>query len=390
MASNKKPEKSTMNKQTMSGEQALQQGARPLFKKLPQEMRDKIFDQVFAYTRLSFGEKSPRPLESVKIKPAPHGLALLRTCHRVKYEIGDRWLRQVLFHFEHPLAMLDKLTALPHRLISQVRHVRVRAGDIFLDDCLVYDLRYALKLIPGLKADILTVMGFMPGAGAQYNTLNKLIRGSEGWKELHFISCSSQLLGYANRYPTIARYRREPEPAHWQSVLNLRDGVDSLPSVAIYRSKTVGGRSSTKASLMTNPSNWEPFQQTDTIGNDRYTAVQDANIVSTPNERDKEVLVIARRGKGVDYEEKENSSFIFGDIRNLGMSWKEIRKMCRIIPLDDQYAIADGDGDDDLYVDGDEWAEWPLIDDEENGVPTIIDSYARVDEYEWTGLDDMA
>ncbi|KAK4209744.1 hypothetical protein QBC37DRAFT_449742 [Rhypophila decipiens] len=385
MAGNKKPEKSTTNKKTISGRQALQQGASPLFKKLPQEMRDKIYDQVFAYTRLSYGEKSPRRLESVRIKPAPHGLALLRTCHRVKYEIGDRWLRQVLFHFEDPLVMLDKLTALPHRLISQVRHVRMRYGYIFLSSdrpgdegrWFSYNLLHALKLIPGLKADVLTVMGFMllGGTGSQYDMLNILIRGSDGWKELHFLSCSSHLLGYADKWPT--GYLREPQPAHWQTILNLRDGADSLPSVTIYRSKTAGGTPSTRASLMTNPSNWEPFQQTDTIGNGTYGTVEDANIMSTPNERDKEVLVIARRGKGVDYQEKKNSRYIEGDIRRNapGKSWKEIRKMC----IDDFH---------DMYADEDDRS----FSDEDDLEPPggIIDSYARVDEYEWTGLDDRA
>ncbi|KAM7211823.1 hypothetical protein V8F06_012796 [Rhypophila decipiens] len=382
MASNKKPEKSTTNKKTMSGGQALDQGASPLFKKLPQEIRDKIYDQVFAYTRLSYGEKS-HPFQSVKIKPAPHALALLRTCHRVKYEIGNRWLRQVLFHFEDLAAMLDKLTALPHRLISHVRHVRVRADSILIssprpgdeDDLLHHDLLHALKLIPGLKVDVLTVMG---QPGAQYDTLNRLIRGSDGWKELHFLSCNSQFLGYKNTYPTVTAYTREPQPAHWQSILNLRDGPDSLPSVAIYRSKTTGSLPSTRPSLMTNPSNWEPFQQTDTIGNGGYGLVEDANISSTSNESNKEVLVIARRGKGVDYEEKENSFYIFGDIRQYApdMSWKEIRKMCRRFPRGVLYGYADLD-------------DLPFIHDEENGLPTIIDSYARVDEYEWTGLDDM-
>ncbi|KAM7209799.1 hypothetical protein V8F06_014820 [Rhypophila decipiens] len=370
--------------------QTLQQDASPLFHKIPQEIRDKIYDQVFAYTRLSHGEKPLGRINSVKVKPAPHSLALLRTCHRIKDEIGDRWLRQVLFHFEDPLDMLDKLTALPHRVISQLRHVRVRAQSILLtwpddDDDVHYTLHYGLKLTPGLKLDVLTVMGYMPGADVQYNTLNRLIRDSDGWKELRFLSSSSKLLGYEYkdyRFRGVTRdmrdlYLRKPQPADWQSVLNLRDGVETLPSVAIYRSKTPGGRSSSKSSLMANPANWEPFQQKDIIGNGRYGTVEDPNIMSTPDERDKEVLVIARRGKGVDYQEKENSRYIEGDIRREapGKRWKEIRKMC----IDDL---------DDMYADEDDWP----FSDEEDPEPTIPDSYAHVDDYEWTALDfdDMA
>lgn len=382
---------------------ALEQDSSPLFNKTPGEIRDMIYDQVFAYTRLSYGEKRIRVSDSVKVKPAPHALALLRTCRRVKEEIGDRWLRQVLLSFADPYAMLDKLTALPDRLLSQVRHVRVRGESIVLSwPGELYDsfhrLSHGLKLIPGLKLDTLTVLSFMPGPNINYDTLNKLICLSDGWKELRFLSASSTLLGYVDTYmysPDLLLfgvseeertiYRRNPQPAYWQSTLERRDGADSRPSVVICRSKIPGGPSSPKGSLMADPSNWVPFRQKDTVGDGKYGLVEDSDIMATATQRDKEILVVARRGKGVDYQEKSDSPYIPGDIRQKrpGKSWKEIRKE-GIARLPELYV---DDEDDEEYNYSDD-EEDDCSDDEEVEDSAVADSsYTRVDEYEWTPID---
>ncbi|KAK4175042.1 hypothetical protein QBC36DRAFT_291859 [Triangularia setosa] len=43
------------------------------FQKLPQEIRDHIWTQLFYPTRFTFGERPTSRIRSVKIKPAPNG-----------------------------------------------------------------------------------------------------------------------------------------------------------------------------------------------------------------------------------------------------------------------------------------------------------------------------
>ncbi|KAK4130481.1 hypothetical protein BT67DRAFT_445719 [Trichocladium antarcticum] len=157
-----------------------------LFQKLPQEIRDHIWAQLFYSTRFTCGERPTGRISTVPIKPAPNGLALLRTCRRAQLEIGDSWLRHVLFCFEDIEAMLDKLSALSVDVLSKLRYMRVRGDTLMLsypDDDVFYRLVSALKLLPGLQLDQLTVLG---GHGIQvcYDSLGSLIKDGNGWKTL--------------------------------------------------------------------------------------------------------------------------------------------------------------------------------------------------------------
>ncbi|KAK7947983.1 uncharacterized protein PG986_008869 [Apiospora aurea] len=73
--------------------------------KLPQEIRDQIYAEIFAATR-------------------HHALALLTCCSRIRNEIGHSWLSHILLCFQSPAIMLEKLLNVPEPL-SCVHHVRV-------------------------------------------------------------------------------------------------------------------------------------------------------------------------------------------------------------------------------------------------------------------------
>jgi hypothetical protein len=89
-----------------------------------------------------------------------------------------------------------------------------------------------------------------------------------------------------------------------------------------------------------------------------------------PGERETEVLVVVRRGRGVDYVEKEGSPYLVdGDIRTdmPGKTWKDIK------------AAQDklfGDDDDDYFSD----------DEEIEADPPMVDQYIHVDDYVWPPL----
>lgn len=92
------------------------QGKSIFFSRPPQEIRDEIYRHVWSGTRLSFGSQ---------IRPGSNSLALRGTCRRMRFEIGDKWLRYTLFDFGGPSIMFYKLAPLPIETISKIRHVRV-------------------------------------------------------------------------------------------------------------------------------------------------------------------------------------------------------------------------------------------------------------------------
>ncbi|RYP48550.1 hypothetical protein DL768_005589 [Monosporascus sp. mg162] len=348
-----------------------------LFQRLPQEIRDHIWTQLFYSTRFTFGERPTGRIGRVKIKPAPNGLALLRTCRRAQLEIGDSWLRHVLFCFENIEAMLDKLSALSVDTLSKLRHMRVSGDTLMLsypDDDVFYRLVSALKLLPGLQLDQLTVLG---GRGIQvnYGTLGGLIKDGNGWKTLRYICYSSAMLGFPSEHnishpmanwEAQPEYWRKPQPKHWQTVMEGRDGVASNPSVTVYRAKEPALYGS-----IVDPSRRVKFEQKPHHGQDLRADMFPADPeLMAGDEQKKELMVIVKRGSGVNYEEKRDSPFIESDIRRdlPEMTWKQIRALCIDNPFDDE----------------DEEERWPPGDEEDD--PAEADVYKDVDEYIWTPL----
>jgi hypothetical protein len=69
-------------------------------------------------------------------------------------------------------------------------------------------------LLPGLALDTLTVMGDISGTSS-YGDLSKLFLYGDGWKDLHYISPSSELLGYKfDEELMLDRHLRQPQPSN--------------------------------------------------------------------------------------------------------------------------------------------------------------------------------
>ncbi|KAI1408623.1 hypothetical protein F5Y13DRAFT_171981 [Hypoxylon sp. FL1857] len=329
-----------------------------------------IAKYVLSSTRISWGRWIVRDadMEEVEIRKAPHNLALRQVCAQLTSEIGDWWLRLILFNFEAPETMLDVLTDLPRKTLSKIRHVRVRGDHVPImwyrgsGRERRYRLHSVVKLLPGLRLDELTVLGNLDPVD-NYRTLNELIKEGDGWKKLRYISHNSEMLGYYDRDAGRSRIQargRISEPAHWQSLLRSRDGEYPDHSVTLYRATIpyyIGAavdeetREVVEQQLI-HRSGDEPVE----------TMTDDSEI-------NKEVLVVVKRGTGADYEVGADSRAVTRDIRRIlyGREWSEIRVG----------SISDILGSYDLPFSYDRSEEFDVID-------TVADVYTNVDEYVWT------
>ncbi|KAK4132440.1 hypothetical protein BT67DRAFT_443651 [Trichocladium antarcticum] len=182
------------------------------------------------------------------------------------------------------------------------------------------------------------------------------------------------------------QYWRKPQPTHWQTVMAGRDGAASNPSVTVYRAKVPGPHGS-----ILDPSRRVKFQQKPHHGRDLPPHLFPADPeLMTGDEQEKELIVVVKRGSGVNYEEKKDSPFIHSDIRQdlPEMTWKQIRALCidnQSDGEDEEDNQFDGEDEEDNQFDGeDEEAGRPHSDKED--VPAEADVYKDVDEYSWTSL----
>ena len=336
---------------------------------LPQELRDAIYEHLFTSTRLSHGERSVTRLARLRITPAPNGLGLLRTCRRARAEIADSWLGIVLFSFEDPETMLDKLTSIPRAVLGKIRRVRVTGDTVMLsygDQDVYYRLTSALALLTGLRLDTLTVIG-PRGAEVSYDTLDGLISDSRGWRKLRYVCHTSEILSFKRMPLSFGdEYRRRPQPSHWQDVLERRDGSESGAAVEMYRSTVLDSpgsvlRPETRVAFAQEPRSTETRED---------FGLEEDFALTADSERDKEVLIVARRGNGADIEQKEDS-FVNYDIRwhFPGKTWAEIRAECiDRFGAEDEDCFSEADYDDG----GDE--------------PVEADVYGCVDDVAWPPL----
>ena len=298
--------------------------------RLSQELRDKIYADVFCSTAFR-GDRYMDPDHVIDHRlpvSSTTSLALLRTCRRVRDEIGNTWIRQSCFSFKDPESLLDRLAGIPIDVRGQIRHMRLTddllvvvksEGDVD-EHQLIYRTAQVLKLLPGLKLDTLTVYGMISPEDS-FATLDMLVRYSDGWKELRFISSTTAILGFQYQ-PISNQPLRQPQPSDWQNALEQRDGQASRPSAMVYRSTD------------TTPLDpWSPqydlkalkvFSQAFAAGQDAETfgQVMDPTLMRH-EEIQKYILVIVRRGAGVDYAEKESSPYIsVGDMADIREDWE--------------------------------------------------------------------
>jgi hypothetical protein len=240
--------------------------------------------------------------ERVQIRPEPNGLAIIRTCQAAHDEIGDSWLRQVLFDFEESQTMLDTLVPSPRELIGKIRHMRVSTMPLLLstmDDDTFYRVPAALRFLAGLQLDVLYVHDdiFTRVPEVTYKTFDDLVHTGDGWKELHFISKDSAMFAYGEHPDSGHYYRRAPLPAHWNQILSERAGdVNTLPTVSIHRTLSTGDWNAIQ-----DPSRRQAFSQVRLTTEEKESSGLEKDLtLSRPEEIGKAVLIVARRGD-VDY-----------------------------------------------------------------------------------------
>jgi hypothetical protein len=292
--------------------------------------------------------------------PSPNALAILRTCRQIKEEAGALWLGHILFNFENPEFLLDKLSTLPSATLSKIRHIRTGARlmtllPVRLDSFYSvahYRLVWALKLLPGLCLDKLTVPGPTYGSLA-YETLEELIKYGNGWRELHFITRDSAMLGITNNH--MPKHQPKPQPSTWNEILCQRDGANSGASVTIYRSTRPGW-----TGTVINSRTRQIFEQKASFPADLeiFAVTKDRELSQEMGNR--ELLVIAKRGRSANIAEQDRPPYMLNDIRQWahGMTWTQIRR--HNTKLSEPIRR-------NLYC-----------------VGVQVDNYREVDEYEWT------
>ncbi|KAK5989318.1 hypothetical protein PT974_10833 [Cladobotryum mycophilum] len=240
-----------------------------LLLKLPLELRHEIYVHLFSNTRLLSGFRYVEDDCILRIVPAPNALTLLHTCRQFNLKIGKTWLGLVLFYFENPPDMMDKLTSLHPGIRSMIRYICV---------------------------------GGSP-----------------------------------------------KRPHGWRGALQSRGGFHSSSSVTIYRST----QPQHYGAILNKDSRVEFEQDFPSKGSVRtYGDTEDAELMAT-GEREKEVLVVVKRGKGIDYEEKQGSAYHqYHDIREEypGKSWEDIMLQDMKIGLRSEAAwnAEDWEGEEEL------------------------------------------
>lgn len=281
------------------------------FRLFPQEIRDQIFAHVFQSTRLSFGIKdvaTGRKPPFTFVKPSPHSLALISACRRIRNEIGLGWVSMVLFNFLDTWTMSQVLRAVPRYIVRRIRHLRV-CNDPWTprleDQTWFWNLLPIFQLLPGLRLDRLTVLGHQ-APEINYLLLNELILYGNGWRELCYMCCNSEIttigqkrIVNADEHDNQSCLNTKPQPSHWRALLRERDGEDSKPSITVYRSRSAATRDS------------NTDMSSRVVVNGSWGHKKDASHNGGRNERKlsrnecrKDIMFVVTRGYGVDYTER--------------------------------------------------------------------------------------
>ncbi|KAI0012058.1 hypothetical protein F4779DRAFT_570308 [Xylariaceae sp. FL0662B] len=310
-------------------QQAQQKYARqrcPFFQ-IPQELRNKIYSHLFSSTKL-VSAKAPYPesfLVCNDIVPSsPDPLAILRTCRQAYYEIGDTWLQGVLLIFANLETMFDKLTALRADALSRIRHLCVVDSMIYLmradDSYETCSLSSLLRFLPGLRLDRLTVI---PGPDEWHDfcAVEKLISGTDCWKELNWIDRSIRELG-----PRPGDGSGYAQQLSAQYTLTAQDAVAPQPFVDefhadIYRRNQQIAKANMFRQFCPAPSNNPPRMELGSNNPPRMDLgpvlsklqdiegvdMTDSTTLIAPGTWLDEVIVVVREGTSIDYDDKNHS-----------------------------------------------------------------------------------
>jgi hypothetical protein len=301
---------------------------------IPIELRQKVFKALFRSTIVSHGFGSISTSHT----------SLLRTSRQLHDEAKLLMARNISLHFKHTEAMVDCLTSLSASEIQNIRHIRLKAFPVPLFPKgepgypTTFSMPDMLPIFQGLKLDSLMVEdcyhdeGVNDGWGdmGTYYTIERLLE-SDGWKELHFTSPTTEFLSSEND----SRNTRVAQPAGWDKLLKGRDGEESGAEVKMYLAAepNVAGAAEVPQTRMIYDA--VPGQ----IPPDSVMRVKSpADGGYGVRDVAREVLVVAKRGRNASY--LQNGSALHKDIKDLvsTMSWLEIKEKKYTPPYDDPCA----------------------------------------------------
>jgi hypothetical protein len=336
-----------------------------LLLRLPRELRNEIYRELFSSTRLGFGAYYTQEDGWRVLHPRPYSLALLRSCHQIHDEIGLSWLSQVLFSFECPKAMMDKLWPLPSDKLGRIRFLRVRESEVRATHkttglCLCPELIWLLNNLQTLRLESLTVLDDRL-AGAGFWTVSDLIGAGSEWKELRYISSYFNLLQPRPRLLAgMVQTPQMPQPSVWREIVADRDGSESGSSVTIYRANTAerGG--------MFDPLKRQVHEEVLKSEDLRYSRQFKRRSMSRTREFNKETLVVVKRGRMEAFERRNYYGWTFPQQEFPGCKdWAGIRRHCTV-----RFSHVQNDGIICTFDDSEEQC-------------LVTDEYRDVDEYKW-------
>ena len=275
---------------------------------LPIEIRRMIWVCLFAQTRLFFTKQGAKKYKNPRKSTLRTELAILATCKMIQMETEGLWMKYVFFNFCDSRRMLDKLASLPHASQSLISKLEICAphnlqlgfpiGDIVStagspSEKPSFSVWQALSLVKGLKLDTLLIDCRNQEERRRppqelYEELDGLIRHPRGWQTLMFLTAQSTILGYGTTDPS---KQRNLQPQIWHRELCLKDDVkySHQSFVRIYRATSASMQDTTFRSC-----SFEKFEQDEP--STRRTTMKADPILNSKNEKDKGILVIARRG----------------------------------------------------------------------------------------------
>ena len=281
--------------------------------RLPLELRQHVYRAYYSSLNLTYPHFTPPPLTTSSRQLREESLLL--------------YWQNVRFNFQGTKHLVDFLSSIDHRTVSNLRHISVCGYPFPLyphtDDesgYLTYSFNYVLPLFPGLQLASFELKDPYHGDGvdedgwghnATYAIVEDLIQ-SQGFKELIYtvehdrflrpVSFTSHSTAPGSQLETKTT-GRDPQPSTWDSMIKAKDGADSGAEVAMYR-------------LLDDSKRRVPLK-----------TASEAVQPETQDIADGQIEIRIKRGQGVDYVQKGEVVDRWGQ-RLLDMfkdlTWKEI------------------------------------------------------------------